>query len=135
MGAQTTMEYLETNNLIMVAPGSGYTAPTEDSNITTIRSQCKATVVDNTWKMIFAADEDEFNSILKDMQETAVGLGYEDVLAVDMQNAKDQKAAGLESAKNYPDTEADSETDATEGAADEEPVEETEETTDTTTAE
>lgn len=43
--------------------------------------------------MAFAANEDEFNATLKDMQETAKGLGYDDVFAVDQQNAKDQFAA------------------------------------------
>ncbi len=93
MRASTTLEYLEKNNKIMVAPGSGYAAPQETSDIATIRSQCKASIVEYSWKMIFAGDETEFNKLLKDMQNTAEGLGYADVLAVDMQNAKDQNTA------------------------------------------
>lgn len=58
MGANTTMEYLQNNNLLMVAPGSDYTTPEEDSNITTVRGQCKAAVVDSSWKMIFAKDQE-----------------------------------------------------------------------------
>ena len=52
-------------------------------------------------KMIFASSESEFNSILKDMQKTAKGLGYEDVLKVDDQNAKDWTAARKASAEKY----------------------------------
>ena len=37
--------------------------------------------------MVFAEDEDEFNSLLGEMQEIANGLGYEDVLKVDQENA------------------------------------------------
>ena len=102
MGASSTMEYLENNDMITVAPGSSYSIPEADSNITTVRGQCKSTVVDNSWKMVFAADEAEFDSILKDMQDTAKGLGYEDVLAVDQQNADDWAAARKESAEKYP---------------------------------
>lgn len=102
MGADTTIDYLQENNKILVAPGSSYTTPEEDSNITTVRSQCKATVIDNSWKMIFAASESEFKSLLKNMQDTAKGLGYEDVLEVDMKNAKDQNTARVQSAEDYP---------------------------------
>ena len=93
MNAKTTLEYLENNEMLMVAPGSGYAAPEEDSNIATLRNQCKSSIVDYSWRMIFAADEDEFNSLLKEMQDTVNGLGYEDVLAVDMENAKTQQKA------------------------------------------
>lgn len=102
MGANTTMEYVKNNNILMVAPGSGYTTPEEDSNITTVRGQCKAAVVDNSWKAIFAKDEAEFNKCLSDMRSTVDGLGYADVLKVDMQNAKDQDAARKASAEKYP---------------------------------
>lgn len=101
-GADSTMDYLQDNDLITVAPGAGYSAPEEDSNITTIRGECKTTIVDDSWKMIFASDDDEFNSILKDMQDTAEGLGYDEVLAVDMQNAKDQNDLRVEAAEKYP---------------------------------
>ena len=103
MGASSTMEYLENNNMLAVAPGSSYAVPEADSNITTIRGQCKATVIDNSWKMIFAENDSDFDSLLKNMQDTAEGLGYADVLEVDMQNADDWTAARQESAENYPE--------------------------------
>ena len=93
MGADTTMEYLENHNMLLVAPGSSYSVPEADSNITTVRGQCKSAIVDGSWKMIFAKDDAEFNSLKKDMQKTAKGLGYDDVLKVDMKNAADQTAA------------------------------------------
>lgn len=103
MGAISTMEYLKANDMLAVAPGSSYTIPEADSNITTIRGQCKATVIDNSWKMIFAKDQSEFDSLFKTMQDTAKGLGYDDVLAVDSQNASDWTKAREESAANYPE--------------------------------
>lgn len=101
MGATSALEYVQKNNMLEVAPGSNYAIPEADSNITTVRGQCKSTIVDNSWKMIFASSESEFNSILKDMQKTAKGLGYEDVLKVDDQNAKDWTAARKASAEKY----------------------------------
>jgi multiple sugar transport system substrate-binding protein/putative aldouronate transport system substrate-binding protein len=93
MNAKTTMDYLQKSKQIIVAPGSGFVAPEASSDITTIRNQCKEVIVADSWKMIFAKDESEFNSLLKDMQDTVKGLGYDQVLAVDMQNAKDQETA------------------------------------------
>ena len=103
MGAASTMEYVQNNNMLEVAPGSSYSIPEADSNITTVRGQCKSAVVDNSWKMVFASNDSEFASILKDMQTTAKGLGYDDVLEVDKQNAKDWTAARKASAEKYPE--------------------------------
>jgi putative aldouronate transport system substrate-binding protein len=98
MKAKTTLEYEQNNNKLMVAPGCSYITPAEDSEITTLRGQCKAIIIEFSWKMVFAANEDEFNSLLKEMQDTVKGLGYDQVLEVDMQNAKDQDAARVEAA-------------------------------------
>lgn len=102
MGADTTMEYLESHDMLLVAPGSSYSVPEADSNITTVRGQCKSAIVDGSWKMIFAKNDAEFDSLKKDMQKTAKGLGYDDVLKVDMKNAADQTAARKVSAEKYP---------------------------------
>ena len=98
MNAKTTVEYLKNSDQLMVAPGSSYIAPAEDSEIATLRGQCRATIIEYSWKMVFAENEDEFNSYLKEMQDTVIGLGYDKVLAVDMKNAKDQNTARIAAA-------------------------------------
>lgn len=103
MGAQTTMEYLQKNSQILVAPGSGYVVPEEDSQISTLRGQCKASIVDYSWQMVFASDEDQFNSLLEEMQKTLKGLDYDTVLEYDMKCAKEQQAAREEVVKEYQD--------------------------------
>lgn len=99
MGAKTTLEYLNNKSQILVAPGCAYVAPAEDSEITAVRGQCKAIIVEYSWKMVFASNDDEFNSLLKEMQDTVKGLGYDQVLAVDMKNARDQNDSRIEAAK------------------------------------
>ena len=99
--ADTTMDYLTQNDQILVAPGSGYVVPEEDSQITTLRGQCKTSIVDYSWKMVFASDENEFNSLLEEMQKTLKGLDYDTVLEYDMQCAKDQQAAREQVVKDY----------------------------------
>ncbi len=92
-GGQTTLDYLKENGMLVVRPGSNYAAPEYEEDIQTIKEHCRAVILTNSWKMIFAEDEAEFERLLKDMQDTVNGLGYEQVLEVDMQNAKDRFAA------------------------------------------
>lgn len=101
MGAKTTMEYLQANNKIIVAPGSGFAAPEEDSQITTLRGQCKATIVDTSWQMIFASDDEQFKSLQKQMQDTLEGLDYQTVLDYDMDLAKQQNDARIAIVEQY----------------------------------
>ncbi len=83
MNAQSTMEYLESRSQITVAPGSGYITPAESNYIATLRSRCKAIIVDTSWKMVFAKSEAEFNALLQTMQANVKELGYDDVIAYD----------------------------------------------------
>jgi multiple sugar transport system substrate-binding protein/putative aldouronate transport system substrate-binding protein len=92
-GAQDTFTYLKENNQLLVAPGTNFVGTAQSSDIEALRNQCKAVIVDYSWKMVFAKDEAEFKSLLKDMQDTVIGLGYNDVLDFDLKCAKDQTAA------------------------------------------
>lgn len=89
----TAINYLKNTDHLLVLPGTGYATPEYSTDISTIKEQCKQSIVEYSWKMVFANDENEFNSLLKEMQDTVVGLGYNDVLAVDEQNCRDHFAA------------------------------------------
>ena len=101
MDAQSSIEYLTKNDQIVIAPGCSFSEVTETSEITTIRSQCKSVIVDYSWRMVFAEDEGEFNSLLQEMQDTVNSLGYEQVLAVDLENAKAYHEARVASVEKY----------------------------------
>lgn len=100
MGTDTSMEYLKQNDMLLVAPGANYSTPAEDANIATVREQCKARVIDYSWRMIFARDS-EFDTLLKELGKILDGLGYEDVYKVDLDNAKEQTAARKAVAEKY----------------------------------
>lgn len=100
-GVATSMEYLMENDGVLVAPGSGYTKPADDTEIEAIRNQVKAAIVEHSWKMVFAKDEAEFESLLEDLQETAAGMGFEKVLEFDMDVAKAQHEARMATAKEF----------------------------------
>lgn len=100
-GAKTSIEFLKSRNALAVAPGTSYIAPEEDTDITVLRSQCREVIIDRSWKMVFAENEAEFDRLLNDMQDTVNGLGYEQVLAVDMQNARDEAASGKQAIEDF----------------------------------
>lgn len=102
-GAESTIGYLEENDQLLVTPGASYVAPEDSSEISTLRNQAKATIIEYSWRMVFAKDEAEFDQLLKEMQETADGLGYQTVLEFDMNNAKDQNEKRVEVAKEFGD--------------------------------
>lgn len=95
-GAKTGIERLQATGKILVIPGSNYAKPEYSTDISTIKEQCKQTIVEYSWKMVFADNEDEFNDYFKEMQDTVTGLGYDEVLAVDEQNCQDKFAAEAE---------------------------------------
>ncbi len=92
-GAATAIERLESTDNLLVLAGTNYATPEYDTDISTIKEQCKQIIVQYSWQMVFASDEAEFNSLLTTMQDTVNGLGYEDVLAVDKNNCADRAAA------------------------------------------
>lgn len=100
MGTDTAMEYLEQNDMVLVAPGANYSTPAEEANITTVRGQCKSAVIEHSWQMIFA-DTGEFDGILTELEDILDGLGYEEVYKADLENAKAQTAAREAVAEAY----------------------------------
>lgn len=90
MQADTSLDYLMEHAQYLVCPGITYQAPAESSEIATLRNQCSSVIVEGSWNMIFAKDEEAFYDLQKKMKLAAYSLGYEQVLAQDMQNVQIQ---------------------------------------------
>ncbi len=88
MNADTTMEYLEKNDMLLVAPGMLYTASVETAEQTAIRYQCKRAIQNYSWEMVFAPDSQRFEELLDEMQATVKSYGYDVILEYDMTHAK-----------------------------------------------
>lgn len=101
MNAASTMEYLTKNDQLIISPGCNFSATPESSDISTMRGQCRSTIVDYSWRMVFAKDETEFYTLQKEMQDTVQSLGYEQVLAFDLENAQNYIQAKITSANLY----------------------------------
>ncbi len=100
-GASTTMQYLEDAGQLTVAPGASFAVPADSSEIETLRNQVKAVIVQYSWQMVFANSDAQFDSLLKELQDTASGLGYDKVLEVDMANAEAQNDARIAIAEEF----------------------------------
>ncbi|OZG60381.1 ABC transporter substrate-binding protein [Bifidobacterium myosotis] len=100
-GATSDIDYLEKNNLLTVAPGASYTTPQEESTVSATRSSIKTEVVNASWNALVAKSDAEFAKVLKDVRQQVKDLGYDSVLKVDEQNAKDLAKARQEVVKQY----------------------------------
>lgn len=98
--ARTALEYLKDNDLLLVRPGSNYAVPKSSSEIQTIRDYCKQEIISDSWNMIFAKDEAEFNSLFEKMRTTVQSLGYDDVLEIDRRDSQAQFETFKESIEN-----------------------------------
>ncbi|MCL2254606.1 MAG: ABC transporter substrate-binding protein [Lachnospiraceae bacterium] len=101
MDAHSTKEFLEKNDKMIVAPGSGYTVPPEPNEIWSIRAWCQPIILDFSWRMIFAKDDEHFLSLKREMQDTVYSFGFEKVFEVDLYNAKQLIEARNLAVENY----------------------------------
>lgn len=93
IGFQSIMDYLQDNNALIVSPGVSYKAAKETTELSTIRVQCAAAINEYSWKMVFASDEREFNSLYSDLLSRTTALGYSQIYEYDLTNAKDEADA------------------------------------------
>lgn len=100
-GAESAMDYLEANDMLMVAPGDSYVTPEEDFQITTLRTQCGASLTDYSWRMVFAENDEEFDSLYKEMQSTLDGLNFAQVLEYDQNQSMEKIQAREEVVELY----------------------------------
>ncbi len=99
MGADSTTQYLKDKNAFLVANGTGYVSPAESSEISTIRGQVSSIIKEYSWRMVFAKDRAEFDTLYNELVTNAKGLGYETVLEFDMQVAQEAADARAAAAK------------------------------------
>lgn len=93
MNAASAKDYLEKNDQITIAPGNSYVAPNPSSTVKTERNQCNAIIKQYSWKMVFAKNQAEFDSLLQQMTTQVKGLGYDDCIQFDESTTAGLKAA------------------------------------------
>lgn len=98
MDAKNAIDYLQKNDQLMTSPGISFASPSDDTEIATLRAQCKSVLVENSWKAVFADSEEDCERYIQEMISTVKGLGYDDIVAVDKENAQLKRDAWKEAA-------------------------------------
>ncbi|CAK4845610.1 unnamed protein product [Aphanomyces euteiches] len=90
MGVVTPKEYFVKNNMIAVMkPAFTGTAPlTPPSDIQQKQSEVGKVIKEYSWKMVFAKNDADYNKLKQQLLTKAKGLGYEDVIAFELDQTK-----------------------------------------------
>lgn len=86
--AENAVDYYKKNKMIDVVPSINASLGTDSSDIKNERSQCKQTVVDTSWMMVFAKNDSDFNQLWEKMKTDLVGLGWNDLVKTDTARCK-----------------------------------------------
>lgn len=86
--AENALDYYKKNNMINIVPNINVNFGTDSSEITNERNQCKQIVLDTSWKMIFAKNDNEFNQLWKTMKTQLDGLGWGSLVSTDTTRVK-----------------------------------------------
>jgi len=88
MGASDLWDYIEKNDITLIqkSPWDGVPVPTADDNQKLTMATLKDLIVPTCWKMVYAEDENEFESLWKQMVEDAEALGAKDIYTWFMEN-------------------------------------------------
>lgn len=78
-GALTVEEYFASKNMV-VLPATNYKEGEKDSTLEKQWEQVADCIVKGSWKAMYADSEEEFETVVSDMQAQAVAQGYNDCL-------------------------------------------------------
>lgn len=82
-GATEPVEWMKNNNKLVISPNVAVSLVPDTAEIGVIRNQCNETLCADSWKMIFAKDDAEFDAMWEDMATTLDGLGFQDLYKFD----------------------------------------------------
>ena len=99
-GAAEPVQYMKKNNVLFVSPNVSITLPSDPSDISVIRNQCESVLEDYTWRMIFAKDQKEFDSMWDEMSSQMDGLGFQQLVDFDKQKHQPELDAKKKAAGN-----------------------------------
>ncbi len=95
-GTDTALEYTKENNILQVGVGYNYIPPVENTEATNRRNQCNKIVEEYSWRMVYAADDAEFDNLWNEMCTQLTGYEYDQVIETDMNILSEIKAARQE---------------------------------------
>lgn len=82
-GAVNEVEYMKDKGQLGMVANVNIPLASDDTDTALIRSQCKSVVCDASWRMVFAASDEEFEKMWDDMCVQLEGFGWNDLVAFD----------------------------------------------------
>jgi multiple sugar transport system substrate-binding protein/putative aldouronate transport system substrate-binding protein len=98
----TPIGYFEEMDMITVVPGTEWAQEEYPDYLKTIQEQCRQTIIDYSWRMVFAESEDEFYRLKDELLGTIKRLDYDSFLEVNIENAKKRYEVLKQAAKESP---------------------------------
>ncbi len=77
------IEYLSNKNMLMIFPGDNIAMPDYSPELVAIKEKCRQIIIDYSWKMVFAKDDEKFESYFKDMVKMVKSIGFDKVFEED----------------------------------------------------
>ncbi len=96
--AENSVDYLLKTNTISVVPFVNVNLTPDSTDIALIRSNCATLVKDASWKMVFAKDQAEFDSIWNNLKEELEGFDWSTLVKFDTEKLQvlvDERAKAL----------------------------------------
>ncbi len=91
-GATTADEYLDSKQH-SVSPGIAYAMSQRSDELDVVWQQVITTIKDYSWKAIYAENDDDFNKIVKEMQQKANDYGYAECVQYCQDEADNRRAS------------------------------------------
>jgi ABC-type glycerol-3-phosphate transport system substrate-binding protein len=82
--AASVADYLSMHNKMVVIPSCSFQPQPEDITLLNKRNLCSNLIVENSWNMIFAENDEEFEYLWKNMKSQLYSYGYQDVINADL---------------------------------------------------
>ncbi len=98
----TPIGYFEENDMITVVPGTEWVQEEYPDYLKTIQEQCRQTIIDYSWRMVFSVSEDEFYRLKNELLGTLSRLDYDRFLEANIENAKKRYEVLKQTAKEMP---------------------------------
>ncbi|MBE5984165.1 sugar ABC transporter substrate-binding protein [Lacrimispora sp. AGF001] len=82
-GAAEPVDYMKKNNILLISPNVSVSLPSDSADISIIRKQCSDVFSDYSWRMIYAKDDGEFDSLWSEMCTQMDGMGFQELSKFD----------------------------------------------------
>lgn len=82
-GAAEPVDYMKKNNILLISPNVSVSLPSDPADISIIRKQCSDLFSDYSWRMIYAKDDGEFDSLWSEMCTQMDGMGFQELSQFD----------------------------------------------------